>query len=1540
MRLIAASITNRTVYVGQQITYLGSIRASVKGVYQNGRKVRCAYFSSKTKPIFRSESARFIIYVQMSREMWDFDPNESGNIVFDRVVNGVLPELFRRWSTIGARHLVSVVFFTRIEHTARSHHEPSEDTLAPFQDFFRVVIAESSSGDWTQIIRRLKADFQKFLSEILTFEGHESEAENYLTDSETPSSGKTHHTAAIEGRPTTAMDGNILEAINTVSSSFSRDFFDTDLVRTGLSVLLITPGSGIFNVDEGLLRLTTENLVNNGINIDLLCLTRPPCHAAPLFRYISNVHGNAATDVKSIVEAAGKEKQPIYASTPPSAQVTDAGPISSSTRVPMAKVNDSSALRGKISVMPHWVHVHFWHHSLPSKSENYSLAHTRGQHTIGNRHCSMSDVQSNGIMESETCQICIPLLLDSSRNLEVMLEQIQLSLTAKHPQEEDRLHQDRKQHQPFDPTSAAGSNTVRDELDEHDRNSFSRSCSQQKRGQELSRRSSFRRLPQHQIHDSNGKTQRSGASIFANSPNSSSNLTMLYKRHRAQAGLSDLPTSKLDPIIKDRPAILARKASTTSSNLSGVFDRRSFLPTSRGLSIGKASASISQPSTQSNDKTSTPASSAERMQSDDEQNLVKSQAHRPESIKSSRSALSQTSHTTLAPFSKPTSILLATNEADSSQKPHLPEVLGPRRPEVASLESRDGHSNLASTTQQPSPSPGQAQFEHMRYPADVPVYVARWLTVTNPAKPRNLQVVDHGWANAFTHPRQALDLGMKWKSLCAPASLPLTSDHIIRRNMLPHYEERTHRVSMDDEENRGPVNSAGTHLLGQLMAYRLAKGFQIVKGSSEDDFCPFDDKMLEDEGRQIFLMKGNTVHVLLATDNDIEISMYQPKTAVTDVGASEIYRPMIKSTLEPTYDRVAIPLTLARDEHNWSIIDNCIAGHLEYFSGATGFWRARFSLVPVEPMRQSRKDDDSDDELRIEGILRLSQIWHKATVSDGDLTTAGAGQKNPLSIEFQTRDLSAVLSAGLEDSQLLQGQSVVRSTQLINSETDQHRSDKIDLKRLAHDLQGPQGIAVKDRRWYLKLHRRAFIGLDLTAWLEKNFDDVVNRDQAEELGDKLMEMGLFKHVRSTHRFRDGNYFYQFMPDYQVAKAKVGSSQTPSPRTASADTPSKSVRNVSASSIQEAEAGKSNLAAANAPSKPHIFLTAKLQIDIDTRKKSDRAERVSLHYDRVCNPEACYHFRLEWMSTTEKLIEEAISSWATTSERYGWKLVQAPITEACKIAKANPFRTPTVIVFAIAPPEQEPDLSHVDSTAPEPLPTHRYHPYQRALLKRFGFVMDVEAAINHPADIDLRYSYANEGYSYSQYIHKSGTLMAQVDINGRLLLVANRLANNRSSFARDAAARMEKREHDRVTSGNMPSRSSTSTLGSPHLLGSPRSHGLAQHPERTSPHPFVPQTAEQVKESLQTFCADKDALLRFYEEVSRRDPLLSPASTPAVGPRQAPSTRSTPMLQATIPTLELPMSGIGQLLSLSNAPTPASGPATPDAYLTKRERSQS
>ena len=114
--LTMAELADRTVYKEQKIWFLRTIKASVSNVFVNGQKVQSALFCASTKPIFRSDSARYVLFIQMSKEMWDFDASGSGEIMFNQAINGFLPELFGRWQRLNVKHIVSVVLFTRMEY--------------------------------------------------------------------------------------------------------------------------------------------------------------------------------------------------------------------------------------------------------------------------------------------------------------------------------------------------------------------------------------------------------------------------------------------------------------------------------------------------------------------------------------------------------------------------------------------------------------------------------------------------------------------------------------------------------------------------------------------------------------------------------------------------------------------------------------------------------------------------------------------------------------------------------------------------------------------------------------------------------------------------------------------------------------------------------------------------------------------------------------------------------------------------------------------------------------------------------------------------------------------------------------------------------------------------------------------------------------------------------------------------------------------------------------------------------------------------------
>lgn len=85
------------------------------------------------------------------------------------------------------------------------------------------------------------------------------------------SRGVFNEVTGLKGVPSTAVDGNLLEAINLALNKFDKHYIDRDLRRTGQAVVLITAGTGVWLIDRTLIELTKERLVDNGRR-QLLCL--------------------------------------------------------------------------------------------------------------------------------------------------------------------------------------------------------------------------------------------------------------------------------------------------------------------------------------------------------------------------------------------------------------------------------------------------------------------------------------------------------------------------------------------------------------------------------------------------------------------------------------------------------------------------------------------------------------------------------------------------------------------------------------------------------------------------------------------------------------------------------------------------------------------------------------------------------------------------------------------------------------------------------------------------------------------------------------------------------------------------------------------------------------------------------------------------------------------------------------------------------------------------------------------------------------------
>ncbi len=160
------------------------------------------------------------------------------------------------------------------------------------KDFFRVAIDFERRSDWSQALPPIKQRLERSEQEILLdfhlaqlkAKGHEADEKRIVGQWSFVSNEKRQRRSTESEQ---ACEGNVLEAVNLALNPFDEHHIDRDLSRTGLAISIITPGTGHFAVEKNLLRLTTERMIDNGIALDFVCLTKMPLHSVPLFSYVS-----------------------------------------------------------------------------------------------------------------------------------------------------------------------------------------------------------------------------------------------------------------------------------------------------------------------------------------------------------------------------------------------------------------------------------------------------------------------------------------------------------------------------------------------------------------------------------------------------------------------------------------------------------------------------------------------------------------------------------------------------------------------------------------------------------------------------------------------------------------------------------------------------------------------------------------------------------------------------------------------------------------------------------------------------------------------------------------------------------------------------------------------------------------------------------------------------------------------------------------------------------------------------------------------------
>lgn len=1254
MWCLSSQSVGSCVFSGQKLSFLGSIRTTVKGIYREGKKRLSGYIGEGTRIVFRSESARLIFFIQITDEMWNFE--ESGEQLFQKMVNSLFPKIFKRWKEVDTHHSITIAFVSSVDMSKVPFRElkPGE-ILKNSTDYFRIVVDQVHAIHWVEIMETLRKEFMKLTQDILnkkTEEGH----------------------SAIKGRFSPVIKSNILELVNFATTILTDPFKQPDLRHTTTHVMIISPGSGLYDVDYDLLKLTGKKLLSLEMTMDLVCLSRAPLHVVPLFRYLDYE----------------------------------------------AKLHHCT---------PTWLSIFFWNDT------------TEGWFP----RCKIYDLQMMGLTENDVMQeISIERLRIGKqvRAVTQLMDTYDDSVFQCTPIKEDNANEKTNllaEPKNLQPTTKSGQNHISLEWN----------------------------APKF-------------AGAIVEDAQKTKVLASLYTANENSAFGTDVAGDLLSPT--------GTRGQTAVDTLKGISKKNSVKDLTHKI-VNRLMPSWDQ-------------DIKKEKLSLDEINVVDEQQSR---LKSSLSHPGQSNSPGINnDSSESTPVIMKTLDALShhdKQKPIAPLRENSVRDSVSTVNS----SKLEDVKQHIGGRKPHDEKKHTNE-NDFELIDANCMEIRNPSLPVNSelagQMLPVRWKDVL--PRYVAKKYSKWRSFTTPAELPITiSDFPTKNDFETNFIFRNHSVTLNIDQETS--NRTHRHLLRDMVYMRLLTGFQICVGdkaktielskSQDNKEAPIAKYVDGDWATiNVYMMIDSEIHRLsCGVDGVIDVQRYLRKYEENPYEQVPTYIPLVKTRYEAEYRLAELdPLHVTRGTFNWNQIDQVLAGYGDCSLKKRSYgFRSKMVVLPADipsntysSVINGRNETLTPEEIRLEGLRKLISSINRSKLRTSREKSATNSKREEIQQEvmFYTGSLFQFIH---EQKESLEKSAIDYKNSIFASEKMQLKKD-VDMRKVSYEMQhGISPLTLVNRKWHWKKHQNSFIGAEMVNWLISNYGDIDTREDAVEYGQSLMEGGLFVHVLNKHNFLDGHYFYQLSPQYVIETKildKVNSddkSNSDSRRAAKGDSISVSSGSKAAASSVEfsvATSQRSNEDETNVKNtgefkeKPTVVLSSSVVIDVDQAGKSYKSETCTVHYDKVHNPEHCFHIRVEWLTTTPKLLDDLVGNWSRLCERFGLKLIEIPWNELCTIPSINPFHSFVDIKLAINPWE---DAEFKDL---EVLSTSKFY-YHMFLLKASGFLLDNRASAflqEGECEFNIVYSWGKPEFKYAQYIHNTGAYIAEIRGNGNLFLAPNNI----------------------------------------------------------------------------------------------------------------------------------------------------------------------
>ncbi|PLW17536.1 hypothetical protein PCANC_06793 [Puccinia coronata f. sp. avenae] len=1221
---VTMMMVDSCAWVGREVT-LGALKVKTKigRIYVKGKRVLSGYITPHTKLIFRSESAKYFLFVQISSEMWTFE--EDGSLYHEKAIL-FLEELFSRWASIGTSHLISLILFSRVFYTneEKDHVPPpvlvSEDGRT-YKDFYKVVADLEPLNHPQAVLDEVRDEISMFQKRVLTY-----------TD--------PNGTRKLAGKLSYAPEGNVLEAMSIACNSFDEHYIDPDLRRTGVSIVFVTAGTCVYHVDQMLLRLATERFIAHGVGVDFVSLAKIPLHVVPLFRF-------SAADL-----------EPNSMSPQTSSWTIDSSlnPIYIDSLTPLAQKSIHYSV-------PFFVYCSFFsrHQDRPFRIDRFMP------------RCRVPQFQ-NGIGEHDLTGISIPLLSESLPPSAIGDDS---AARKKARQRFDAQVVDASP-TPLATLRASGVNQRSGSRAMVD--GLAVTAVETKRKFSTSKHEEINRSPLLKATLPQGATD---FSHLTNQPSAGLSIVPISSSETSRARATSASTTGSNNPKAGAPALIARLTNLSQQHRSfwpwSTSNSSTTMKTEPTCQAAPASINPppsppegSRTSRHEDANTSTASHELPSAGLPDGKSDV-TRAERSDTLRPATSLMPfiNDPRRTVSASSNQPDITPISSRAPSiaprKMKPRLVvKKFNPSNPYCSSSGLLSQFKKWSAIFPRPPNDQRSLKWKSLTTPACLPI--------TTDFAPSQDELNNSYSLTEYEFPVGDSSILVK----CPNASR--SDEESVRNHATSVLREAiSQRLSQSFQLVVPRLPQHVADLSPASRPSRLSL-MGIIKEAEKGQGADV-DLSLSDHYHRLSIRRLDSGKPLLSVQIYIR---YQTWKAEPYDYRPAIWWSNERFDWEEFNMRFDFP---TQGSFDFEALDRVIVGMDNGIPLNEGLKYCRLRAAFLPNLTNDRRDSElkppgskglpSEDENRLAGMMKLQSTlrnvnWH----SFGDSAMSGP------TLDFTTSDASQHVRHERERSLAFPAtsrDSRDKSNQIIGPRAPLN----VIVEAMLHPA---SGVEVKSQMVQLRLVENVFQGDKLVTFL-KNQLNLGTRDEALNLGRQLETRGMFKEVTNGSQPRpliDGNRYYLINAEHRPVKAPRTWFGRPSDKLLTSSSNMRSTSNpVIGPSAEDSK--RSSSISGTQTERTVANMTRVGIIDLDPTGKSDRSEKAILLCDISHSPSNAWHVEIQWLGITSYMVDNILQHWARIVERYGIKMVEQSCRKLDQISDSNPLQRTIRIELAVKPP---------------------------------------------------------------------------------------------------------------------------------------------------------------------------------------------------------------------------------------------------------------